>query len=54
MVTEINTGGYRVPAIRHSSFRPSDVVLHVDVTDAYPSVDRGLMLNEVYGAKEMK
>jgi hypothetical protein len=27
--------------------RPSDVVL--DVTDAYPSVDRGLMFNELYG-----
>jgi hypothetical protein len=32
----------------------SDVVLHADVTDAYPSVDRGLMLNEVYGDTRLR
>ena len=27
----------------------SHVTLHLDVTDAYPSVDRGLMLQSIYG-----
>jgi hypothetical protein len=34
--------------------RPTDGVLHVDVIDAYPSVDRGLMLNEVYGDTRLR
>ena len=34
--------------------RPTDVVLHADVIDAYPSVNRGLMLNEVYGDTRLR
>jgi hypothetical protein len=34
--------------------RPTDVMLHADVIDAYPSVDRGLMLNEVYGDTRLR
>jgi hypothetical protein len=44
-------GPERVQAMQATvELRPSDVALHTDVTDAYPSVDRGLMLNEVYVA----
>jgi hypothetical protein len=32
---------------------PTDVVLHADVSDAYSSLDRGLMLTEVYGDRRL-
>ena len=32
---------------------PTDLVLHADVSDAYPSLDRGLMLTEVYGDRRL-
>ena len=33
---------------------PTNIVLHADVADAYPSLDRGLMLQAVYGDEKLR